>query len=283
MPARKDVSIIIPNYNGAELLKQFLPFTIAAAEYAGLAYEIIVVDDASSDESVAFMEACYRDIVLLKNRSNKGFSYSCNQGMRTAKYNLLFFLNTDVKLSRDYFVHQLRYFEKDDTFGVMGRIMGMDEKTMEDTARYPRFLGCKLKTSNFFYAKDNSYFLPTTYLSGANALVDAEKMKALNGFDQIFSPFYAEDLDLGLRAWRLGWKCHYEHQSICYHQVSSTTKSFFAKTRVKQVYYRNRFLLHAIHLEGAAFGIWYVHVLFLEVIPKLFIGQFWILKSFGQF
>jgi len=283
MPAKKSLSIIIPNYNGAALLREFLPYTIAAAEYAELDYETIVVDDASKDASVEFLETHYRTITLLKNETNKGFSYSCNRGMAVAKKELLFFLNSDVKLSRDYFVHQLKYFERDDTFGVMGRIMGMDEKTMEDTARFPKFLGCKLKTVNFFYARDNKSFLPTTYLSGANALVDAEKMRALNGFDPIFSPFYAEDLDLGLRAWRLGWKCYYEHESICFHQVSSTTKNFFARSLVKQIYYRNRFLVHAIHLEGMAFGFWYIHVLMLEVIPKLFLGQFWILKSFGQF
>jgi len=283
MPASKNVSIIIPNYNGAKLLKQYLPYTIAAAKFADLTYEIIIVDDSSSDDSVSFIESNYREIFLIKNKVNKGFSYSCNEGMKKAQYKLLLFLNTDVKLSPDYFVHQLGYFEKEDTFGVMGRIMNMDEKRMEDTARYPSFMGYKLKATNFFYSRENKKFLPTTYLSGANALVDGEKMKSLKGFDQIFSPFYAEDLDLGLRAWRLGWKCYYEHQSICYHQVSSTTKSNFTKSLVKQIYYRNRFLIHAIHLEGFAFGVWYIHVFFLEVIPKLFLGQFCILKSFGHF
>lgn len=283
MPGKKNISIIIPNYNGANLLKQYLPYTIAAAEKTGMAYEIIVVDDASTDNSVDFLETNYKDILLIKNAVNKGFSYSCNEGMELARHELLLFLNSDVKLSPEYFEHQWRYFENEDTFGVMGRIMSMDEQRMEDTARYIKFMGCKLKACHFFYSKGNDHFIPTTYLSGANALVDAEKMKSVKGFDQIFSPFYAEDLDLGLRAWRLGWKCYYEHQSVCFHQVSSTTKSYHKKDWVKQIYYRNRFLVHAIHLEGWAFWVWYFHVLFLEVIPKLLLGQFWIWKSYRQF
>src|SRR5690606_7910518 len=123
MPGKKNVSIIIPNYNGANLLKQYLPFTIAAAEKAGMAYEIIVVDDASTDDSVEFTQAHYKDILLIKNPINKGFSYSCNEGMKVAQYELLLFLNSDVKLSLEYFENQWRYFENDDTFGVMGRIM----------------------------------------------------------------------------------------------------------------------------------------------------------------
>ena len=110
MPGKKNVSIIIPNFNGANLLKQYLPFTIAAAEKAGMAYEIIVVDDASTDDSVEFIEAHYKDILLVKNSVNKGFSYSCNEGMEVARYELLLFLNSDVKLSPEYFEHQWRYF-----------------------------------------------------------------------------------------------------------------------------------------------------------------------------
>ena len=283
MSVKKNVSIIIPNFNGAELLKQYLPFTLAAADHAGIDYEIIVVDDASTDDSVTFLEKHYPQIVLIKNRKNRGFSFSCNEGMEIAKYDLLLFLNSDVKLSIDYFDNQWQYFEQDDTFGVMGRIMSMDEQRMEDTARFPNFLGYRIKASSFFYSNQQSPSIPTTYLSGANALVDAKKMKTMGGFDPIFSPFYAEDLDLGLRAWRLGWKCYYDHHSVCFHQVSTTTKKHCSKNWVKEIYYRNRFLVHAIHLEGMSFWLWYLHVLVVEVTPKLLIGRFWILRSFRQF
>lgn len=283
MSVKKNVSIIIPNYNGAGLLKQYLPYTFAAADHAGIDYEVIVVDDASTDDSVTFLENHYPQIVLLKNQSNRGFSYSCNEGMKAAQYELLLFLNSDVKLSPDYFDKQWQYFNQEDTFGVMGRIMSMDAQRMEDTARFPNFLGYRIKASSFFYSTQQNPFIPTTYLSGANALVDAKKMKAMGGFDPIFSPFYAEDLDLGLRAWRSGWKCYYEHQSVCFHQVSTTTKTHCTKDWVKEIYYRNRFLVHAIHLEGLSFWMWYLHVMFLEVAPKLLIGKFWIWRSFRQF
>ncbi|HLT08741.1 MAG TPA: glycosyltransferase family 2 protein [Cyclobacteriaceae bacterium] len=283
MAVKRNVSIIIPNYNGADLLKQYLPYTFAAADHADVDYEVIVVDDASTDDSIAFVEAHYPQVVLVKNATNRGFSLSCNEGMKVAQYDLLLFLNSDVKLSPDYFEHQWTYFEQEDTFGVMGRIMSMDQQRMEDTARYPNFMGYRIKATSFFYSNDKEPSIPTTYLSGANALVDAKKMKAMGGFDPIFSPFYAEDLDLGLRAWRAGWKCFYEHQSVCYHQVSTTTKNHCTKDWVKEIYYRNRFLVHAIHLEGISFWMWYLHVLFLEVLPKLLIGKFWILRSYRQF
>ena len=69
--------------------------------------------------------------------------------MKVARHELLLFLNSDVKLSLTYFEKQLQYFEQDDTFGVMGRIMSMDEQRMEDTARFPKkppvfSIGCAL-------------------------------------------------------------------------------------------------------------------------------------------
>src|SRR5690606_964548 len=80
MALKKNVSIIIPNFNGQALLEEYLPYAIAAAENAGIAYEVIIVDDASTDQSVDFIKTHYKDVILLKNPVNQGFSYSCNKG-----------------------------------------------------------------------------------------------------------------------------------------------------------------------------------------------------------
>ena len=57
-------------------------------------------------------------------------------------------------------------------------------------------------------------------------VIDTKKLKDIGGFDEIFSPFYCEDFELGLRAWRLGWKCYYDPKSYCIHDHSSTTKNY---------------------------------------------------------
>ncbi len=283
MCSRKSVSIIIPNYNGKHLLKAYLNDTIVAAENARVEYEIIVVDDCSTDDSYAFVLSNFPGIKLLRNNENRGFSYSCNQGLKVAKYELVLLLNSDVKLTPDYFRHQWHYFSQPDTFGVMGRIMGVDKTTIEDAARYIDINGAKIKATKFFYSKNPNDLIPTTYLSGANALIDKKKLLEIGGFDEIFSPFYSEDFELGLRAWRLNWKCYYEHRSVCYHHVMASTSRYKTKQWVKYIYYRNKFLLHAIHLNGAQLYLWYLQLVFMEVIPKLLLGRFWIVKSYIAF
>jgi GT2 family glycosyltransferase len=279
---KKSVSIIIPNYNGRHLLEAYLPFTLDAIDKAGVLYEIIIIDDCSKDDSVAYIRSAYPQLTLILNAENRGFSFTCNRGIEAAQHDLILLLNSDVKLTPDYFEHQWKYFEQQDTFGVMGRIIDMEGDHIQDAARMPKFNGMKLKTDYFYYTNNESDRLLTFYLSGANALVDAKKLKQIGGFYELFSPFYCEDMELSLRAWRLGWKCYYEHNAICRHQLSASTKNYKTAQWVKSVYFRNRFYLHAIHLNGLALVAWYVQITLIDLLPKLLIGHFWIWKSYTE-
>ncbi|HTH83207.1 MAG TPA: glycosyltransferase family 2 protein [Mucilaginibacter sp.] len=279
---KKSVSIIIPNYNGRQLLENYLPHTITAIENAGVHYELIIVDDCSTDDSVQFILQKYPSVKLLVNKKNGGFSYTCNRGIEASGCELILLLNSDVKLTPGYFEHQFRYFLMDDTFGVMGRIIDMQGDGIQDAARMPKFNGFKLKTDYFYYTDNPADNLYTFYLSGANALIDAAKLKQVGGFYELFSPFYCEDMELGIRAWRLGWKCYYEHQSTCRHEISASTKNYQKPKWIKSLYYRNRFYLHALHLNGLALLCWYIQITLIDLLPKLLVGQLWIWKSYSE-
>jgi GT2 family glycosyltransferase len=281
--SKKSVSVIIPNYNGKHLLQEYLPYTFAAINNAGVKYEIIIVDDCSTDDSVAFIKDEYPHIKLLVNSQNKGFSYSCNQGIQAAIHELILLLNSDVKLTPDYFEALWPYFLEPDTFGVMGQIKDMNGEGIQDAARMPKFNGFKIKTAWFYYTNNCADRLYTFYLSGANALVDAAKLKAMGGFNELFSPFYGEDFELGIRAWRLNWKCYYEHNAICRHSVSASTKNYKTAQWVKSIYYRNRFFVHALHLNGFRLWLWFLQISFIDLFPKIIAGQWWMWKSYTSF
>ncbi len=282
MAAKKSISIVIPNYNGRKLLEEYLPYTFAAIENAGVAYEVIIIDDASTDASVEYIKEAWPQVKLLINAKNSGFSYTCNQGINASQCDLVLLLNSDVKLTPDYFEQQFKYFDAPETFGVMGRIIDMEGDHIQDAARLPKFNGLKLKTDFFYYTDTQQDKLYTFYLSGANALIDTAKLKQIGGFYELFSPFYCEDMELSLRAWRMGWKCYYEHQSICRHQISASTKNYKTAQWVKSIYYRNRFYMHALHLDGLALLGWYIQITLIDLLPKLLVGQFWIWKSYTE-
>ena len=278
------ISVIIPNYNGEALLPIVLPTVMTALNNTKLDSEIIVVDDCSTDNSVNLLSSSYANIKLISNQTNLGFSPSVNKGFAQAKYALVLILNSDVQLSPDYFARQLPYFDDVDCFGVMGRIIGWNDNHIQDAAKYPSFHGVKIKTTGNYLTDpiitgDRLY---SWYLSGANALVSNEKLTKLGGFDETFAPFYVEDFELSLRAWRMGWSCYYEHDSICRHKESVTIKSANKKAYIKTIYYRNKMLLHFIHLDRFKLLQWYLILLF-ELIFKTAIGQWYFTKAFKLF
>lgn len=267
------ISVVIPNYNGKHLLEANLPSVVAALNSTKTECEIIVVDDASSDGSVLFLQQQYPNIKLLVNEINQGFSPTINKGIFAAKYDLILALNSDVKLTTDYFKEQFRYFEKPDTFGVMGKIVDSNEKQIQDAAKFPKtgFKGIKA-TYNYLPAEiPDGFWLPTFFLSGANALMDRKKLLELGGFDELFAPFYFEDADLGIRAWRVGWKCYFEPQSVCMHAVSSTISKLKSQ-KVKAIIERNRIIFNYLHLTGRQL-YFYKYWLLVRCYGKLILGN----------
>jgi len=274
------LSVVLPNYNGRDLLEAYLPFTFNALENSGCTYEFLLVDDCSTDDSLEFVSKYYPEIRVLKNVENRGFSFSCNRGIQESVNELVFLLNSDIKLSPEYFSGLFAYFSNPETFGVMGKILNQDGSKVEIGAKIPRRIGKYVKTDFQYLPHSESKSAPTLFLSGANALIDRKKLIELGGFDELFSPFYSEDLDLGIRAWRMGWKCYFHEQSYCYHLGSATMKTHVQKEWVKTVYFRNRMLFHAIHLDVEDLRWWRAQTILMDVLPKLLIGKIWIWKSF---
>ena len=278
------ISVVIPNYNGRYLLEVILPPLFLALENAKLPYEVILSDDASTDDSLDYVRTHYPDIILIEKKINEGFSPTINRGIFIAKYDYVLLLNSDVKLTENYFSGLPAYFESEDTFGVMGRIVGWDDDIIQDGGKFPSFHGAKIKTTgNYIPMKpvegDRNYSM---YLSGANAFVSRKKLCEMGGFDEIFAPFYVEDYELSLRAWRLGYKCYYDHFAVCRHKVSVSIKTKNSKDYINAIYYRNKMFLHAMHLEGSNRVLWYLQLI-PETLIRLFTLRFYYFASLLYF
>ncbi|WP_297337529.1 glycosyltransferase family 2 protein [Algoriphagus sp.] len=278
------ISVVLPNYNGRDLIESFLPFTFEALTKTRLPYEVILIDDASKDNSVNWVKENYPEIKILQNPTNRGFSFTCNRGIFEASMDLVLLLNTDIKLDPEYLCRLISYFEHGDTFGVMGKIINPTTSQLEIGAKLPKKRGFLLKAKQNFLPEetDSVQPLPTFFLSGANALIDRKKLQALGGLDEVFSPYYSEDLDLSVRAWRRGWKCFFEPKAQCFHLGSASIKTQSAKSKIKKIYFRNRMIFHAIHLEPHQLKGWKVQTLLTEVLPKFLMGKIWIWRSYRE-
>ncbi len=252
----KSISVVIPNYNGRHLLEANLPSVYEALKSSSISdYEVIVADDHSHDDSCDFIKSSYPEVLLIEGDRNLGFSGNMNRGIFVATKDLVLLLNSDVTLTDEYFKPCLRYFEIADTFGVMGKIVSPDN-SIQDGAKYPEIDGLKIKgTINYRINDDPPELIPTFFLSGANALIDREKIHELGGFDEIFSPYYSEDVELSIRAWRHGYRCYFEPKAECIHPISSTILKE-KKSKVDIIRRRNRFIIHYLHLDNPSLIAW---------------------------
>ena len=277
--------MVIPNYNGEQLLPQILPPAVLALSATGIPYEIIVADDASTDDSVAMLQRDFPQVQLIQLPTNGGFSKTANAGIQVARFDWVLLLNSDVKLTPTYFEYLLPYCQQSDLFSVSGRIVGWETDQIQDGGKYPVFQGAKIKTSYDFIPAQTSpanFSFPCFYSSGANALINRKLFLELGGFNELFSPFYVEDTELCLRAWRLGYSNYYEHKAICAHRTSSTIGSPERKKQVNRIYNRNKYLLHAIHLDGFYLLSWFLQ-LKLELAFRLLTLRFTPLLSYIDF
>jgi len=282
----KSISIVIPNYNGEFLLKKNIPYVYRALKTSNIEdFEIIVADDASTDKSIDFLKANYSQIIICENKINGGFSKNINSGIKKATKDLVLLLNSDVELTDNYFSHQLKYFEKPDTFGVMGKIVSIDnENKIQDFAKYPKFNFCKIKSTRNYMLINNSNNEPyySFFLSGANALVDRNKLFELGLFNELYSPYYYEDVDLSLKAWRYGYKCYFDEKSVCRHPYSVTIKKYSTSKKVKLISRKNRFLLHFLHLDNFCL-LFYFFCIISSLLVKTLVFNFLEIKAFYIF
>jgi GT2 family glycosyltransferase len=248
----KAITLIIPNYNGAHLLRRNLPSALKAAhEYRGSA-NILVVDDGSTDSTCQILETEFPEIQVARHEQNMGFADSIMTGVRRADTELVFLLNSDVELYQaDVLNHLAPYFNDESTFSVNPLILNENYSANQHSWNLRDFHHgyLKLLPWNLDVAKHarRESQLPTLYTSGGSMLMSREKFLALGGFDPIYKPFYGEDFDLGIRAWYRGWHSYFEPETSVVHQAQGSIKDAFRRKHVLKIRRRNRYLIQWIH------------------------------------
>lgn len=200
--------ILIPSYNGISLLKKHLPAIIANS---GKDTSITVIDDGSTDDTIGFLKRNFPLIKCLRHDRNLGFTKSVNLGFGQAKSDLVILLNNDVSPQKNYLSSVFTYFEKDAVFAVT---------LNETTSSWPlvSFSG-KLQ-----YTRGGDKTRPrfSAWASGGSAVFRKKIWDELGGFDEIYSPGYWEDIDLGWRAWKAGYEIIWDPGAKVIHQHEST-------------------------------------------------------------
>lgn len=210
------IDVIIPNFNGARLLSHYLPGVIERCGNAG----VVVVDDASSDESLHLLEECYPQVRVVARKTNSGFSAAVNDGIKETNREFVVLFNNDIEVTPGFLDSIIPLFEDEAVFAVSPRIILPSKCRLDEGAKTGFW------RHGIFYTdqrQEVESLSPVLYATGCAAVYRRSMLEQLGGFDEAYSPFYWEDADLGYRAWKRGWKSLYQPASTVYHQHSSST------------------------------------------------------------
>jgi O-antigen biosynthesis protein len=239
IPNRAAASVVIPNWNGRDLLAKYLRSVVEAM--AGHPdNEIIVVDNASSDGSAEFVKQHFPSVRVIELSANRGFGGGSNAGFRAAKNDIVVLLNSDMRVEREFLQPLLDGFTDELVFAVSCQIFFSNpNKIREETGLTQAWWqGGHLRVRH----RDDSAIqdaYPCFYAGGGSSAFDRRKFLELGGFDSLLHPFYLEDTDLGFMAWKRGWKVLYQPRSVVFHEHRGTIGKKFSPAYISSVLKKN--------------------------------------------
>lgn len=238
-PAKQATSVVIPNWNGRDLLEEYLPSVVAALE-ANPENEILVVDNASEDGSAACLRERFPHVRVLEMPRNLGFGGACNAGVMAAANDIVVLLNNDMRVEPDFLRPLLEGFADEKVFSVSCQIFFTNpEKAREETGLTQGWWQSGALRVRHRIDEGVKTLYPCFYGGGGSMAVDRRKFLELGGFDRLLEPFYLEDTDLGYMAWKRGWKVMYEPRSVVYHEHRGTIGRRFSAREIELVLEKN--------------------------------------------
>jgi len=220
-----EVSVIVLNWNGKNFLKNCLD-SLRKLTYSN--FEIIIVDNYSTDGSQEFVKKNYPEFTLLENKKNYGFAKGNNIGFHASSGKYVLFLNNDTVITPNFLQPLVDDFVNDPKIGcVQPQIRLTEDKSLLDQmGSYISFVGFlyhygyKKKYSEKAYGRKRDIFSA----KGACIMFPRKLLEKIGLFDEDFFIFF-EETDLCFRVWLSGHKVVYEPRSLIYHTVGGDTKA----------------------------------------------------------
>ncbi len=256
------LTVIIVNYNVKYYVEQCL-YSLEKA-LAGIDAQVYVVDNCSSDDSVEYLQSRFKEITLVQNRANLGFSRANNMAIRDSASEYVLLLNPDTMVSEDAIRTPLEFMDAHPKAGILGvRMLNTDGTVAKESRRgvpspataFYKMCGlCERFPQNRTFAHYYMSYLPwdraekIEVVSGAFCLLRRSALEEVGGLDQDYF-MYGEDIDLSYRIGNNGWEAWYYPVDILHYKGESTQKTSF---RYVHVFYKAMFIFfnkHYSHLS----------------------------------
>ncbi len=222
-----NIAIVILNWNGKQLLEQFLPSVVSFS--AGT--KIYVVDNASTDDSILFLKEKYPEITIIQNTTNGGYAKGYNDALQHVVADVYCLLNSDVEVTKNWLKPIISTFERDETIAaIQPKILDFKDKHkfeyagagggFIDQLGYPFCRGRIFDTIETDTGQYND-IVPVFWASGACLFVKSKTFFEVGGFDETYFA-HQEEIDLCWRIQNLGKQIYYVGIATVYHVGGAT-------------------------------------------------------------
>lgn len=270
------VAIAILNWNGKSWLEKFLPTVIRYSENA----EIYIIDNASTDDSVSYIEQNFSTVKVIENPVNYGFAAGYNEGLKSIKADIFCLLNSDVEVTENWISPILDLFKNNKNIAaIQPKILDYNNRKkfefagagggLMDNLCYPYCRGRifeNIENDNGQYNDETEIF----WASGCALFIRSEDFCKVNGFDERFFA-HQEEIDLCWRLKNLGKQIYYCGKSTVYHVGGGTlNKQNPQKTFLN---FRNNLSMMAKNLPKNKLFPVIILRLFLDGIAGIYFGM----------
>jgi GT2 family glycosyltransferase len=291
------ISIIIVNYNVKYFLEQCLYSVRAALKNS--TGEIIVVDNASTDNSIEYLRSKFPEARFVANPKNTGFGDGCNKGFKMSSGEFILFLNPDSIIPEDCFEKCISFINTQPEAGAIGVKMldGSGSFLSESKRGFPSLSASLFKLTGLarlfphskLFAKyylghlDENKTHEVDVLAGAFMLMKRNVFEKVNGFDEAFF-MYGEDVDLSYRIQKANFKNYYFPETEILHFKGESTKK--GNLNYVKMFYNAMSIFVNKHYKGSIAGLYkfFIHagiwlVAFFSAIKKFIAGLFHVSKK----
>lgn len=276
----KKIAVVILNWNGVKLLEQFLPSVVQFSPEA----TVYVADNASTDDSVAFVKANFPTVQIVRNSTNFGFAEGYNEALKEIDAEIYALVNSDIEVTEKWLKPIIDTFEAEpNTAIIQPKLLDFKNKAYFEYAGaaggyidkygYPYCRGRVFDTVEKDlgqYDNDCEIF----WASGACFFIRSSVYKELNGFDAAFFA-HQEEIDLCWRTLNKGYKIKYKYESIVYHVGGATLQQGNPKKTFLN--FRNSLLMLSKNLpQNKLFTILFIRMILdgIAGIQFIFQGKF---------
>ncbi len=278
------VSVVIPVLNNSEVLKQNLPHVIATLEkYGKENVELILSNDNSIDDSLEILKRFQKSApipvtVLDHKTANRGFSVNVNRGARVAKNDILVLLGTDVQPELNFLEPLLAHFSDEKVFAV-GAANESDEDDGHEVLR-GRGIG-KWEKGFLLHSHGEMINDKTLWVDCGSGAFRRSMWNDIGGLQELYTPFYWEDVDISYRAQKMGYRVLIEKKSRVKHEHKKGVIKKQKSSKITTTAYRNQFFFVWLNITDSNLLVNHLRYIPYHLLAAVKDRNWLMLKGFG--